>query len=95
MQDFPAVHFLSKNCIFPEDQCLASTLTVMSITGEQSYTQVMALGDGENDIEMLKLAGWGVAMANGALETKAVANALTGSNKEDGAAQAIHKYILS
>lgn len=57
--------------------------------------EVMAIGDGENDIEMLRLAGWGVAMANGSGVAKAVANAQTGSNNEDGAAQAIHKYILS
>ncbi|CAM6095501.1 unnamed protein product [Calypogeia fissa] len=60
-----------------------------------SPNEVMAIGDGENDIEMLKLAGWGVAMANGSPLTKAAANALTGSNTEDGAAQAIHRYILS
>jgi rRNA maturation RNase YbeY len=56
--------------------------------------EVMALGDGENDIEMLSLAGWGVAMSNGAARTLAVANAVTGSNDEDGVATAIEKYIL-
>ena len=55
---------------------------------------VMALGDGENDIEMLQLAGWGVSMANGAARTLAVANAITSSNDEDGVARAIEEYIL-
>lgn len=55
----------------------------------------MAIGDGENDIEMLKIAGWGVSMANGSELTKAAANAQTASNDEDGAAEAIYRYILS
>ncbi|KAL2641506.1 hypothetical protein R1flu_009093 [Riccia fluitans] len=57
--------------------------------------EVMAIGDGENDIEMLELAGWGVAMANGSKRTKEVADARTLSNDEDGAAEAFHRYILS
>lgn len=56
--------------------------------------EVMALGDGENDIEMLTLAGWGVSMSNGAARTLAVANAITSSNDEDGVARAIEEYIL-
>lgn len=56
--------------------------------------EVMALGDGENDMEMLTLAGWGVAMSNGSARTLAVANAITSSNDEDGVARAIEKYIL-
>lgn len=55
---------------------------------------VMALGDGENDVEMLQFVGWGVAMANANPHLKAVANALTASNTEDGVAQAIERYVL-
>lgn len=55
----------------------------------------MAIGDGENDIEMLAMAGWGVAMANGTARTKGVAKAVTSSNDEDGVAKAIQDYILS
>jgi P-type E1-E2 ATPase len=39
--------------------------------------QVMAIGDGENDLEMLQIAGVGVAMANGAPKTLAVADFIT------------------
>jgi Cof subfamily protein (haloacid dehalogenase superfamily) len=56
--------------------------------------QVMAIGDGENDIEMLAMVGWGVAMANGTERTKSVAQAVTSSNDEDGVAKAIQDYIL-
>ncbi|GBG80940.1 hypothetical protein CBR_g31496 [Chara braunii] len=56
--------------------------------------EVMAIGDGENDMEMLQLAGFGVAMANGAAKTLAVADALVGSNDEDGVVEAIERFIL-
>ncbi|XP_062220641.1 endoribonuclease YBEY, chloroplastic-like isoform X2 [Phragmites australis] len=56
--------------------------------------QVMAIGDGENDIEMLQLASLGVALANGSEKTKAVANVIGATNDEDGVAQAIYEYAF-
>lgn len=56
--------------------------------------QVMALGDNNNDIEMLKRAGWGVAMGQAPSTVKAVARAVTASNAGDGAARAIERYAL-
>eukprot|EP00246_Nothoceros_aenigmaticus_P011025 TRINITY_DN2829_c0_g2_i1.p1 TRINITY_DN2829_c0_g2~~TRINITY_DN2829_c0_g2_i1.p1 ORF type:complete len:221 (-),score=32.41 TRINITY_DN2829_c0_g2_i1:181-843(-) len=56
--------------------------------------EVMAVGDGENDKEMLELAGLGVAMANGAPPTLAIADAHVGSNDEDGVAEAIERFLL-
>jgi Cof subfamily protein (haloacid dehalogenase superfamily) len=57
--------------------------------------QVMAIGDNYNDIEMLRAAGLGVAMGQSPDEVKAVVQAVTGSNEEDGVAQAIEYYALS
>ncbi|XP_068648261.1 endoribonuclease YBEY, chloroplastic [Aristolochia californica] len=56
--------------------------------------EVMAIGDGENDVEMLQLASLGVALANGADEAKAVANVIGVTNDEDGAADAIYRYAF-
>ena len=56
--------------------------------------EVMALGDNTNDIEMLQAVGWGVAMGQAPDNVKAVAKAVTASNKEDGVAQAIKRYAL-
>ncbi|HZR42412.1 MAG TPA: Cof-type HAD-IIB family hydrolase [Ktedonobacteraceae bacterium] len=56
--------------------------------------QVMAIGDGTNDIAMLRAVGWGVAMGQAAHPVKAVAQAVTASNAEDGAALAIERYAL-
>lgn len=56
--------------------------------------EVMAIGDGENDVEMLKLVRWGVVMSNGSDEAKSVADAIVSSNDEDGVADAIYRYVF-
>ena len=56
--------------------------------------EVMAIGDGENDIEMLDFAGLGIAMENAKDYVKEFADDVTTSNNDDGVANAIEKYIL-
>jgi hypothetical protein len=56
--------------------------------------QVMAVGDGPNDLDMIEYAGWGVAMGNAAANVKAAAKAVTGHHDADGVAEAIEKYVL-
>lgn len=53
----------------------------------------LALGDGENDIDMLKSAGTGAAMLNAPDNVKAAADWITLSNDEDGAAAAIRRFV--
>jgi len=57
-------------------------------------SEVMAVGDSQNDLEMIEYAGWGVAMANAREEVKSAANAVTNFNNADGVAEAIEKYVL-
>lgn len=57
--------------------------------------EIMAFGDGNNDLKMLQTVGFGVAMANGAAEVKEAADYITLSNEEDGVAKAIEKFVLS
>ena len=56
--------------------------------------EIMAVGDSENDLDMIRKAGWGVAMANGEEIVRRNADALTLSNDEDGVAAAIERYVL-
>lgn len=56
--------------------------------------EIMAIGDGDNDIAMIKAAGLGIAMGNAEEEVKASADYVTGTNDEDGAAKAILKFAL-
>lgn len=53
----------------------------------------MAIGDGENDIEMLQAVGTSVAMGNAVQKLKDVASQVVGSNDEDGVAQAIEMFV--
>lgn len=59
-----------------------------------SAQQTLAIGDGENDIEMIKLAGIGVAIGNADEQLKAVADHVVSSNDQDGVAEAIEKFVL-
>ena len=56
--------------------------------------QIMAIGDNNNDIEMLRTVGWGVAMGQASEAVKSAARTITASNREDGVAQAIQRYAL-
>lgn len=56
--------------------------------------EIMALGDSQNDLDMLKAAGFPVAMANAAEEVKAAAAYVTASNDDDGVAAAVEKFVL-
>ncbi len=56
--------------------------------------EIMAIGDSGNDVDMLKYAGWGVAMGNASAAIKAIARLETLSNDADGVAEAIERYVL-
>lgn len=53
-----------------------------------------ALGDGGNDPAMFQRAGLSIAMGQAEEQVKRQADVITGSNLEDGAAEAIERYIL-
>lgn len=57
-----------------------------------SVQDVMALGDGLNDVSMLRTAGLGIAMGNAADAVKQAAGNVTGDNNHAGVAQAIYRY---
>jgi Cof subfamily protein (haloacid dehalogenase superfamily) len=54
----------------------------------------MAIGDQFNDLEMLAMAGIGVAMGGAPPEVQAAADYVTGPIEDDGAAQAIERIVL-
>jgi Cof subfamily protein (haloacid dehalogenase superfamily) len=56
--------------------------------------EILVLGDMENDLEMFRRAGFGVAMGNAADAVKAAAQATTLANDEDGFAVAIERFVL-
>lgn len=72
----------------------ASGMAALVEQFDLSLSQVMAIGDNNNDISMLQCAGWGVAMGQAPPAVKAAANAVTASNAGHGVAQAIERYAL-
>lgn len=55
---------------------------------------VIAIGDNQNDLDMLAYAGLGVAVENAVPEAKAAADRLTASNDADGVAKLIQELVL-
>ena len=57
--------------------------------------EVIAFGDHQNDIEMLRMAGMGVAMGNSLPDVQACADWVTGSNDGNGIADALQRFVLT
>lgn len=58
-----------------------------------SAADVLAIGDGRNDIEMLRWAGRGVAMGQAVEDVRAAADAVTETVNDDGAAVEIERWF--
>lgn len=56
--------------------------------------EIMAFGDGANDLKMIRSVGIGVAMSNGIEEVKEAADYTALSNDEEGVARFIEEYVL-
>jgi len=80
--------------ILPPSGSKGAALKVVCKHYKISPDIVLAIGDAENDIEMIQFAGLGVAMGNGAQIVKDAAKVTVASNDEDGLAEAIEKYVL-
>ena len=56
--------------------------------------ETMAVGDGSNDVPMLRWAGTGVAMGQAGAAVQAAARYVTGAQTADGLAAALERFIL-
>ncbi|WP_127532829.1 Cof-type HAD-IIB family hydrolase [Paenibacillus kobensis] len=56
-------------------------------------SEVIAIGDYYNDLDMIEYAGLGIAMGNSPDEVKAKAGDVTGTNDEDGVYYALEKHL--
>lgn len=71
-------------------QCLDKLLRKIGIGREE----IIACGDGYNDLTMIQYAGLGVAMENAVLPVRNAADFITYSNNEDGVAHVVEKFLL-
>jgi hypothetical protein len=63
--------------------------------GEFELDEIMAFGDTTNDNSMLETAGWGVCLANGSDDTKAIADDITRFDcRHDGFADYIEEHLF-
>ena len=65
-------------------------LDVLGIQPEE----IIAFGDAENDLEMIRFAGIGVAMGNAEEPVKAIADFVTADIDDDGIEKALKHYNL-
>lgn len=72
----------------------ASGVAVLAARLGITLQDVLAIGDGENDLPLLEAAGFGVAMGNAAPQVKARADAVVSGHDEDGVAEAIERFVL-
>ena len=73
-----------------KDSSLDELLKIIGIQREE----LVACGDGMNDISMIKYAGLGVAMENAYPEVKEAADVIAPSNDDNGVAYVLEKYFL-
>jgi len=71
-------------------RALAKLAAGMGLTA----AEIMAIGDGENDMDMIEYAGIGVAVANAPAAVRAVADYVVASGEEAGVAEAIQRFAL-
>ncbi|MCS7051304.1 MAG: Cof-type HAD-IIB family hydrolase [Thermomicrobium sp.] len=72
----------------------ASGVEVLAQRYGLTLADVLAVGDGENDLPLLRRAGLGVAMGNAPEHIRAQAGAVVRGHDEDGVAEAIERFVL-
>jgi hydroxymethylpyrimidine pyrophosphatase-like HAD family hydrolase len=90
----PAYQGLTFVNILASEVSKGEALKVLVSYLEVPLDRVMAIGDGENDIPMLALAGFSVAMANAPEEVKTAADHVTLDIEHDGVAAAVSRFLL-
>ncbi len=81
--------------IVPKNCTKAYGLNIFSEYFGIEIEEMIAIGDQMNDIDMIKAAGLGVAMANAHSDIRAVANYITNCNEKSGVAHTINKFIFN
>lgn len=81
--------------IMNEDVSKGNAIKALAKIFDITTDEIMAMGDNDNDMEMIQTAGIGVAMGNAREAVKAVADDIAVHHEEDGVAWALEKYVLS
>jgi hydroxymethylpyrimidine pyrophosphatase-like HAD family hydrolase len=80
--------------VMAPDCTKAKALDVLVRRYRLTPAEVMAVGDNQNDLDMLEYAGVGVVMGNADERIRGLGYSLTASNDKDGLAEAINRFLL-
>jgi phosphoglycolate phosphatase len=86
----------SKFAIHLTDPVVDKGSSLKIVAGDMGIktSEILAIGDGENDIEFLKVAGVKVAVANADEELKSIADYVTEKSYGDGVEEAIERFLV-
>ena len=79
----------------PDGVTKASALEEVRVRLDVARRATLAVGDGRNDVEMLRWAARGVAMGNAPAEVREAADAVTAHVDEDGLALVLEDLLAS
>ena len=79
--------------LVPQGIDKALSLSVLLENIGMTREEVIAIGDGYNDLSMIKFAGIGIAMGNAQEPVKKAADYITLTNDEDGVAEVIERLL--
>ena len=79
----------------PAESGKTAAIQALAETSQISMEDIVAFGDDLNDIEMLRLCGTGVAVANAIPQVLEAADEITLSNDDDGLAQWLADHCLN
>ena len=93
VQEFPEIRIYKSKDTYLEIMSMSASKSAAIRILEDIFSvqreEIIAFGDGHNDIDMLQYAGLGVAMGNASVEVKEAADIVTKRNDEEGL-----RYIL-
>ncbi|MGM9552153.1 MAG: Cof-type HAD-IIB family hydrolase [Clostridia bacterium] len=81
--------------IMPKGVDKANSLEVLRQILSIERENIIACGDGFNDLSMIKYAGVGVCMSNGVPECKKAADYIAPSNDEDGLCAVVERFFTN
>ncbi len=96
-RQYPGLYFIATNSIYfeimPEGVSKGAALRELCGMLQIPRENTIVIGDYYNDMEMMKAAGRSVAMGNAPKEVREIADAVTASCEDGGAAQVLYGLI--
>ena len=78
----------------PQEVSKSQALSFLGNLYGVQASEMIAVGDNYNDLDMIEYAGLGIAVMNAPMEIQMTADRVAPSNDEEGVASVIEKYLL-